>query len=660
MTTTSGVGRRISVLLAAFVVMTSAHANLPVQLIDVVADDGQAAPVVVPVSLAAGAEYRVTITDFGVESSAVPPAASIQFALVNDADSSTPLTAASVGEQAANIAAGDYRALLIVVPDATAGRASVGVRFEPTDGSAVLIDRVDAFETVLPAENPTAFDLTFTVPADGDYEFIVNDLAFPDALSGVSAIAIRLSDSSVLGTLSGSGTIALNSLVASESIAVSLVATRSDVSARSSLGYRFAPAAGGADVAAELLDLGDFSEVRNVLVPAAPSGAPLTLTVTNFGNVNALSVAAIDPATNTAVVQSGAGSTALNGTGDPLTLRVAAAVGATGGVGVLVRDAASDTLLEDVVALQPAATVDGFAVIEGNFTVPAAGDVTVNVRDFAFPQSFASVNTAVVRDGAIVASTSNFGPLIFAADSGEYFVTVVAVTTNPTDAGLVGLSVDEAAGGSLLQTSAAAGGAIRTIDVAATSATTAVVELTDLDFPASFSQLSAVVTQGADLIGTLLGGGTFEFDVVPGSYQLNVIATPQSTTGYASFNAIVDERAPLPVVTFGSDTLSVATGGSVTLSWDSSDATACTASGAWLGARPTSGTEDITNITAERTFTLTCDGPGGSDVQSLTVSVQAAGSVSSGGGPLGPVILACLGVFALARRASARRSLAAR
>lgn len=49
---------------------------------------------------------------------------------------------------------------------------------------------------------------------------------------------------------------------------------------------------------------------------------------------------------------------------------------------------------------------------------------------------------------------------------------------------------------------------------------------------------------------------------------------------------------------------------SVTLTWSASaDLNACTASGAWSGAKATSGTAVVPNVTASSSFTLTCTGP---------------------------------------------------
>jgi hypothetical protein len=70
-----------------------------------------------------------------------------------------------------------------------------------------------------------------------------------------------------------------------------------------------------------------------------------------------------------------------------------------------------------------------------------------------------------------------------------------------------------------------------------------------------------------------------------------------------------------------SSTNIVASGGSATLSWTSTSAVSCTASGAWSGAQATAGTLTVTpSVTS--TYTLTCKSTlGASVVQSITVSV---------------------------------------
>jgi hypothetical protein len=81
-----------------------------------------------------------------------------------------------------------------------------------------------------------------------------------------------------------------------------------------------------------------------------------------------------------------------------------------------------------------------------------------------------------------------------------------------------------------------------------------------------------------------------------------------------------------PTVTINASPQAVTAGQATTLTWSSTEAAACTASGGWTGARGTSGTEQIPAITATTTFTLACTGMGGTGTQSTTVTVNAPGA----------------------------------
>jgi hypothetical protein len=76
-----------------------------------------------------------------------------------------------------------------------------------------------------------------------------------------------------------------------------------------------------------------------------------------------------------------------------------------------------------------------------------------------------------------------------------------------------------------------------------------------------------------------------------------------------------------PTVTLTVTPATVASGGAATLSWSSTDATSCMASGGWTGGRATTGSESTGALTATTTYTLTGDGPGGSAAASATVTV---------------------------------------
>jgi len=79
-----------------------------------------------------------------------------------------------------------------------------------------------------------------------------------------------------------------------------------------------------------------------------------------------------------------------------------------------------------------------------------------------------------------------------------------------------------------------------------------------------------------------------------------------------------------PTLSLESSASSVAAGATVQLTWNSANSSVCRADGAWTGVRARSGTETSGALTAgDKTFTLTCDGPGGRVARSVKVAVAA-------------------------------------
>ncbi len=81
---------------------------------------------------------------------------------------------------------------------------------------------------------------------------------------------------------------------------------------------------------------------------------------------------------------------------------------------------------------------------------------------------------------------------------------------------------------------------------------------------------------------------------------------------------------PPPKVVLTASPTSISSGGSTNLTWSSTDATACNASGAWSGAKTTAGMQSLAGLTATSTFSLACTGAGGTTSASTTVMVVAA------------------------------------
>lgn len=89
-----------------------------------------------------------------------------------------------------------------------------------------------------------------------------------------------------------------------------------------------------------------------------------------------------------------------------------------------------------------------------------------------------------------------------------------------------------------------------------------------------------------------------------------------------SVNVIVSEIAPQTSLDL--DTTTVSEGELVELSWNSQNASSCTASGDWYGEKLTVGKEKIRNITSDKIFTLTCSGYSGTVTKTVHVSVSSS------------------------------------
>jgi len=97
--------------------------------------------------------------------------------------------------------------------------------------------------------------------------------------------------------------------------------------------------------------------------------------------------------------------------------------------------------------------------------------------------------------------------------------------------------------------------------------------------------------------------------------------------------------APAPTVSLSANVAQVEEGGSVQLTWSSTGATSCTASGGWSGPLALSGTQTVGPLTQPTNFVVTCSGPGGTasnsgliqvSVPTPQVTVEAAPSIVRG------------------------------
>lgn len=104
--------------------------------------------------------------------------------------------------------------------------------------------------------------------------------------------------------------------------------------------------------------------------------------------------------------------------------------------------------------------------------------------------------------------------------------------------------------------------------------------------------------------------------------------------GAGTATATVTVNAPAaPTVSIAAAPDAVALGAASTLTWTSTGASTCTASGGWTGSRATDGSEAVTPaVLGATTYTLSCTGPGGnaSAVASVTASAGEPVPVATG------------------------------
>ncbi|NIP15371.1 MAG: hypothetical protein GWM88_11900 [Pseudomonadales bacterium] len=93
-----------------------------------------------------------------------------------------------------------------------------------------------------------------------------------------------------------------------------------------------------------------------------------------------------------------------------------------------------------------------------------------------------------------------------------------------------------------------------------------------------------------------------------------------SGEGGAVERAVSVDVAP-PTLTLSASESVVTLGAPVTLTWSSTGATSCEASGGWSGTKESTGSETVGPVEADSEYALSCTGPGGTVEQSATVTV---------------------------------------
>jgi hypothetical protein len=607
-------------------------------------------PVEREVVISATGNYDVQLTDLGAPSAAL---ASVRLA-VSRGNSlvGTPLTAP--GTLTFTASAGTTYVLRVTGSPGT-GIGSGLFRLQlRSSGSATVIDDfvgILALPAGQPANGQFVNELPLTVAASGNYEVVLNDLHWPQALPTL-LLALVEEGGPLLA--------ALDSNVANPA--------QQTVTLDAAKRYRLfaiaepAPGGGGVydiDVRATgggTSDLRRTTPVGEVIlvdsITLAAGGHVLSVADLDFPAVLAQRGALLVRAGQAVVQTSSVGDSTFTAAAGPHDIYVTGTPGAGvdgGSLAVQIAPLGAAPVLSVARAFaRPGSGASAFSYL---VPIASAGTYRVRLADYQFPSPFTTLRVAAAQGIALIGTPlSAAGTFDVTPATGRIHVLAFAQTATQ---GLFGVDVTPAALGPVaFETTEGVGGTFYAGRISVTNSASYKVTASDLAFPAAFANLSTAVTRGADRIGLVFGGGSFNFAATPGNYFVNVIAQPNATEKAGTYALSTTQLPPPPVVTLTANPTQVANqGGPVDLTWSSTNSTGCTASGGWAGAKAVSGTERAASIMAATTFTLTCTGDGGTTPQSVSVSVAPANGGGGGGGGGGafeiPTLLVMLGFLAL-------------
>lgn len=127
--------------------------------------------------------------------------------------------------------------------------------------------------------------------------------------------------------------------------------------------------------------------------------------------------------------------------------------------------------------------------------------------------------------------------------------------------------------------------------------------------------------------GSLATSGTFATGPLTVAAGYSLVCTGVGGTSPAATASVV--ILPVPTATLSAAPTTVSAGGQSMLTWSSSNAVSCTASGGWTGSLAASGTQATGPVNAQTTYSLICSGAGGTSAPATaTVNVVPTATLS--------------------------------
>jgi hypothetical protein len=609
-----------------------------------------AVPVEETFDAATAGTYTITLTDLGALLTPPAPLASVKLAVTNSSDALVGNELVGAGTLTlASLPAGSYELHVVGMPQNLPGSGPIGIQVNGPGATPVA-----SFQAILalPAQplpnGEGVLDDSFSVTSSGNYTLTLTDLGLPQTLTTLTLLLIAEGSATPVTTLAaaGSATVALTAGVTYDVFAIGAGGAPSN----SGLYAVTVTNSGSSVIYGRAVPAGSVTHLGSVALAAGSA----TLTLTDLKYPAALTqLGAVATLTGQPAVQlsaaGGGAFTAASSTYEVFAYAAAAAAAPAAGsytVQVTQGSRAAFGVARAVVAPGSTESVYGF---DGSITT--AGTYGFGVADFQFPAALSSLTVGVVQGGALLGTpVTASGTTSLSASVGPISMFVFAQATSV--GGLFGIDLTPASGGpAAFEATQAVGTLFSAQQIVIPDAGSYAVTAADLGFPASFATYDTIVTQGTERVGSIYGGGTFNFTATPGTYYVNFLAQPTGPDQAGTYALTIAPAPSPPVVSLSVDNPQVSSGGTVDIIWSTQNATSCTASGGWSGTQALNGTATSAPLTSSTTFTLSCTGPGGTTSKSVTVTIAAPSH--GGGGSVDPELLVLLfGLLCVGKRRS--------
>lgn len=609
-------------------------------------------------TLTAAGTYAVRLRDLGDPAATTPPQPleSLQALITRDLQvvakleieyPTQPTDPIEAATQTFAGTPGTYRVhVLGTIPSGQAG-GLFDIRVAPSAGGAAVLEAADAIATEGgPGPGQSELHTTFPIAAAGSYLLALDDRNFPEALDPTtSVILLRQIPGGTEVVRIGAG--AFNVANAGDTYELFVVATAGAGQA----GLYTVSVTGGPSNAVVYRSDNAVGQLPPPTTVNITTGGQYALTLADLEFPEALTEFAAAVSQNGVFLGTltGAGPsnfTLSQGTAQLFVLPTTSTTGAmsvrlaqgsqVAYADVHIADASADPTTPVIYSFSPSQPV-------------AAGNYALTLADFRFPSALPSIDIAVIQGTTVVHQGDEAAVETVALQAGRVRVLVAvtppSVVGNLPGNGMFALTLATQPGNTIVfESTQGVGGLFNARPLPLPAAGRYDVTLKDFEFPERLRTSWLAITRGTTIVGQVIGSSTIQnLQLEAGTHVLNFLAQPAANSNYGAYGLKVADSTPPPTVTLSASSTSVTSGQGVSLTWSSTNATSCTASGGWTGTKTVSGTQPSGALTTNTTFEIECTGPGGRDDSSVTVTVNAPSpGGGGGGGQFDPLLLICL------------------